>query len=158
MTTCADVRFDEAGGADADELARLVSGELGQPWSAAHFQAACAAERGRYVLVARADTGLLAFCALAGAADEVEVHNLAVHRAARRRGLGRALLRHALAVARTRGAQRMFLEVRAGNVAARALYASCGFVLAGRRRDYYSEPREDALLLARNLEIEGPAC
>lgn len=158
MTSPAAVSFDEAEHADAEELARLVAAEPGEPWSTAHFQAACAADRGRFVLVARGVTGVLAFCAMACAADEVEVHNLAVHPAARRQGVGRALLEAALARARARGARRVFLEVRAGNTAARALYAACGFALAGRRRDYYSEPREDALLLARNLEIGGAAC
>ncbi len=158
MTGVSSVRFEEADSADADELARLALEEPGPTWSAAHFQAACAAERGRHVIVARGPLGLLAFCALACAADEVEVHNLAVRPDARRQGLGRALLRHALTLGRARGARRAFLEVRAGNKAARALYAACGFALDGRRRDYYSEPREDALLLVRNLEIEGGAC
>jgi ribosomal-protein-alanine N-acetyltransferase len=70
--------------------------------------------------------------------------------AARRRGLGRALLDAAIVEARARGARTMFLEVAAGNAAGRALYAGAGFVESGRRVRYYADG-DDALLLSRPL-------
>ncbi|MEM1385492.1 MAG: GNAT family N-acetyltransferase [Pseudomonadota bacterium] len=88
------------------------------------------------------------------ASDEAEILTLAVILDARRQGLGRALLDRALSVARERGAARLFLEVRLGNRAARALYAAAGFAETGRRRDYYAVPgggREDALILVNPL-------
>jgi len=67
----------------------------------------------------------------------------------RRQGLGRALLAHVLATGRAIGAPRATLEVRASNTAAIALYSAAGFFQAAVRRDYYSKPIEDALVLWR---------
>ncbi|MBU8544732.1 MULTISPECIES: GNAT family N-acetyltransferase [Roseomonadaceae] len=84
------------------------------------------------------------------AADEAEILTLAVVPAARRAGLGSALLAEAMAGAVLRGAQAMFLEVSERNVAARALYAAAGFAEVGRRRRYYPDG-SDALVLRRDL-------
>ncbi|RAI57221.1 ribosomal-protein-alanine acetyltransferase [Roseicella frigidaeris] len=84
------------------------------------------------------------------AGGEAEILTLAVRPPARRRGLGGALLAGALAGAVARGAAAMFLEVAAGNAAARALYAGQGFVEVGRRRRYYPDG-SDALVLRRVL-------
>lgn len=84
------------------------------------------------------------------AADEAEILTLAVPPAARRRGIGAALLRAAAAEAEARGAAALFLEVSAANAAARALYATAGFVEVGRRRRYYADGA-DALVLRLSL-------
>jgi ribosomal-protein-alanine N-acetyltransferase len=84
-------------------------------------------------------------------ADELHVHNVAVDPGARRRGLARALLEQALATARESQVRAAHLEVRETNQAALALYAGLGFEVAGRRPDYYIDPREDALLLTLRL-------
>ena len=84
------------------------------------------------------------------AADEAEVLTLAVDPAVRRRGLARALLGQALATARQRGADAMFLEVASGNGPGRSLYAAAGFVTIGCRRGYYPDG-SDALVLRRPL-------
>ncbi len=55
----------------------------------------------------------------------------------------------------SRGAARALLEVREGNLEARALYAGLGFEALGRRRSYYSQPSEDAVVLAREPLLEG---
>jgi len=84
------------------------------------------------------------------AADELEVLALAVAPAARRRGLGRALLAAALGWGVAQGATAAFLEVAEDNAAARALYAAAGFAVVGRRRRYYASGA-DALVLRRPL-------
>lgn len=84
------------------------------------------------------------------AAGEAEILTLAVVPAARRRGLGGALLAGALAGAAARGAEAMFLEVAAGNAAALALYRGLDFTEVGRRRRYYPDGA-DALVLRRDL-------
>lgn len=86
--------------------------------------------------------------------DEAEILTLAVRSEARRVGLGQRLVEAAAGFARKSGAARLFLEVAEDNAAARALYARCGFVVAGRRRGYYARPggpSVDALLLSLNL-------
>jgi ribosomal-protein-alanine N-acetyltransferase len=87
-------------------------------------------------------------------ADEAEILNLAVHPDHRRRGLGTALIQAVLPDLGRAGAEQVFLEVRASNVGAQAFYQRLGFGHRGRRRAYYSSPREDALILA--LEIRDP--
>jgi ribosomal-protein-alanine N-acetyltransferase len=85
--------------------------------------------------------------------DEVHINNIAVLPAFRGRGYGSALLAHALAEAADAGAQRATLEVRRSNDAARRLYERFGFRMAGVRRDYYSHPTEDALILWRDPAV-----
>lgn len=91
--------------------------------------------------------GLVIARAVAG---EAEILTIGVAPPARRRGLARALLAAALAAARARGAETVFLEVEADNAAAIALYRAAGFIAAGRRRDYYGAGR-DALLFSLRL-------
>jgi ribosomal-protein-alanine N-acetyltransferase len=88
-------------------------------------------------------------------AGELHINNVAVRRAYRRLGLARSLLETAIYEAIQRGAHAAFLEVRAGNEAAQALYKSCGFRVAGRRSAYYTQPSEDALVM--NLSLRSPA-
>lgn len=90
------------------------------------------------------------FALLRAVLDEAEILTIAVVPAARRRGLGAALLSAGLAGAALRGARACFLEVAAGNAAARALYGAAGFAAIGRRRGYY-EDGADALVLRRDL-------
>jgi [ribosomal protein S18]-alanine N-acetyltransferase len=78
--------------------------------------------------------------------DEWEIENVVVAADARRRGLGTELVSSLLEQARARGARSIFLEVRESNAAARRLYTKSGFMPAGRRKGYYADPPEDALL------------
>lgn len=75
------------------------------------------------------------------AGPEAEVLTIAVAPECQRQGIGRLLMTEMEAIARAAGATDMFLEVAETNVAAAALYAGCGFVEAGYRRDYYRPPR-----------------
>jgi ribosomal-protein-alanine N-acetyltransferase len=87
-------------------------------------------------------------------ADELHINNVAVREGYRRRGVGRELLSRMLEEGKHSGVPRAFLELRAGNSAALALYEECGFQVTARRNRYYSDPVEDALVmiiqLARN--------
>jgi [ribosomal protein S18]-alanine N-acetyltransferase len=82
------------------------------------------------------------------AADEFEILNLAVGKTCRRRGIGTRLVGAALESARAAGARRAYLEVRASNEGGIAFYTRMGFRVCGRRPNYYSNPAEDAVLLA----------
>lgn len=82
---------------------------------------------------------------------ELEILNLAVEPDARRQGCGRRLLLLALQAGRKMGMQKAILEVREGNGAAIALYLGSGFVQVGRRRRYYADTGEDALVLECRL-------
>jgi|SRR5579859_1366222 len=123
------------------------------PWSPRDFADALGAHVPFLVAV---DDGRVAGYVLARqAADEAEILNLGVAPAARRRGIGRALVRAGLAALAARGAVQVFLEVRESNAAARALYAEFGFAEAGRRRGYYRRPIEDAIVLRAAISAAG---
>ena len=107
--------------------------------------------------VARVDAKLGGEKSLAGyivgrlVADELHINNFAVREAYRRYGIATALLFRVLQEAKRYHALRAFLEVRAGNTAAQALYERCGFTVVGRRRNYYSNPRDDALIMTAEM-------
>lgn len=82
---------------------------------------------------------------------ESELFNIAVHPASRGTGLGSVLLDAVMQRCAAAGAEEIWLEVRASNHVARALYSGRGFVMAGRRKGYYNSPREDALVLRAEM-------
>lgn len=85
-------------------------------------------------------------------AHEIHINNVAVRPEYRRQGIGAALLNHVLEEGRRLKAITAFLEVRAGNSLAQALYKKCGFTSVGRRPGYYSTPPEDALIMSASLK------
>ncbi len=137
----------------AAELLAAIHGEaFDDPWDAAAFAALLGSE-GVVALVAgeaEAPTGLVVVRAVA---DEAEILTLAVLPAARRQGVGAALMRAAREAAAARGARRLFLEVAEDNAAAASLYERLGFVDVGRRRGYYPRPGA-AAAAARVLSLD----
>lgn len=79
--------------------------------------------------------------------DEAHVATLATHPEYRRQGIGKRLLAHALRQLIPDGARSSFLEVRASNVAAQEMYRKFGYEVTGRRRRYYRDNDEDAILM-----------
>lgn len=141
---------------DLDAVACIERERFSHPWSRDYFRAELdngvahllVIESGRPAQVA----GYLLFWRLGA---ELELHKIAVSAACGRRGLGARLLRRFLECGREWGCERAVLEVRAANEAAVRLYEKHGFRLAGRRREYYRQPVEDALVYVRDL-AEGP--
>jgi ribosomal-protein-alanine N-acetyltransferase len=99
--------------------------------------------------------GIAGYCVARTVFGRVHIRNIAVHPAHLGRGLGRYLLEQALLVGQRAGALKAVLEVRESNEAARQLYLSAGFHEVGRRKDYYSNPREDAILFEKGLLDDG---
>jgi ribosomal-protein-alanine acetyltransferase len=99
----------------------------------------------------KANSGLPGFLVALHLAPEWELENIVVAPDARRLGLGKRLLNALFATARETNSDAVFLEVRESNTAARALYEASGFSPTGRRKSYYANPQEDALLYRRNL-------
>jgi [ribosomal protein S18]-alanine N-acetyltransferase len=84
-------------------------------------------------------------------ANELHINNVAVRERYRRLGIGLNLLNRTIEEGRRRGIDSAFLELRAGNHAALSLYEKCGFQITSRRKNYYSEPLEDALVMTIQL-------
>jgi ribosomal protein S18 acetylase RimI-like enzyme len=140
-------RVERAGPADAAALAALAAASLPEPWSEAGFAAELGAPAARVWLVRGPAGGPVGYLAAHRVLDELQVHSLAVAEAERRRGLGRALVEHALAEPGLRVAH---LEVRCNDASAQAFYAALGFRPVGRRPRFYPGG-VDALTLARPM-------
>jgi ribosomal-protein-alanine N-acetyltransferase len=94
---------------------------------------------------------IVGYIAARVSADELHVNNIGVRAGWRRRGVGGALLSSALAAGARHGARSAVLEVRAGNLAAQAMYRGLGFETVGERKNYYKEPAENAIIMTRAL-------
>jgi len=139
---------------DLAAVATLEQASHAAPWSEGNFRDAFAAGYG--TLVGELDHRVVAYGVLMLAPGEAQLLNLTVAAPARRRGLGRNLLRRLLDDAVGVGADQCFLEVRESNHAAIALYLREGFAPVARRAGYYPAPhgaggREDALVMRRRL-------
>ena len=85
--------------------------------------------------------------------DETDMMNVAVHPDFRRKGIAEALVNALAEDLKKLGSRCLTLEVRASNVPAIALYEKLGFSQIGRRKNYYRNPREDALILRKEWEL-----
>ena len=133
---------------DVEDVAAIEKRAFSDPWSANSFRALFGNPLVHFAIAEDGVTGkVLGYVVAWFVIDEAEIANLAVSDSVRRLGVGALLLDHALQAARQRQARIVFLEVRESNEAARALYASRGFAVAGRRSKYYRKPVEDALVL-----------
>jgi len=101
----------------------------------------------RTALVVEQEGSVVGFIVGRQVEDEWEIENIAVTGAARRCGLGSRLVGELLDLVRKRGGKSVFLEVRESNRAARSLYEKWAFLEVGRRKMYYQNPAEDALVL-----------
>ena len=86
-------------------------------------------------------------------AGETEIFNVAVAPKFRRKGIAKTLIEKFIETVRKKDTQVIFLEVRSSNLAAITLYEKCGFVFCGLRKDYYTDPKENALLM--RLAFDG---
>lgn len=136
--------------ADLDEVMAIERSAFRFPWSVGFFrqelQVACA----RSILAETEGKiiGYVLFWLLPGAVD---IHNIAVHPAYRRRGIARILLGRVIDHARGQDITRVLLEVRKSNFAAQKLYESMGFLTTGVRKGYYSDNGEDAFAMTLEL-------
>ena len=104
-------------------------------------------------LVAVSGDSVLGYVGSQTVMDESDMMNLAVAPACRRQGIARALMTALTKALQKKGNGSLTLEVRASNAGAIALYESMGFLAVGRRPNYYFHPKEDALILRKDLTL-----
>lgn len=135
---------------DIAHVQHIETLSLENPWSVRLFQEELQSSGSR-LWVAEIDGQIQGFACFRICAPECELLRLAVAPSARRAGIGRALLDHACRCLTGDKCVTCFLEVRASNNAARALYEHAGFIHDGRRARYYNNPVEDAMLYSLNM-------
>ncbi len=152
-TRAGAVRLTRMTDKEVPEVHRLERLCFSLPWDIeAYFHEA--ANPYSYYQVAWVGEQMVGFGGMWAAGGEAHVVTLAVDPAYRRRGIGRILMDALLHEARRLDAQRVTLEVRAGNTPAQGLYLSLGFHTVARRRKYYPDNGEDALVMALVLAPE----
>lgn len=141
------------GPASPQDISAIAAIEEGSPqaWTAKALEAELRHDPPT-LFVLRVSDRVVAFVVARVHPPEMDIVNIAVATNHRRRGLGRILVRSLLDEARGAGISSVFLEVREGNEAARHLYGNCGFTETQKRRGFYRNPTEDAVLMARKIE------
>jgi ribosomal-protein-alanine N-acetyltransferase len=138
---------------DLERVLIVERASFAMPWTRAFFEDALGSPiSGAFVL--ESEGRIAAYIVLYSVEDEAHILNIAVDPALRRRGCGRAMLSFVVGRYGVLGVKDYYLEVRESNEAAIGLYRSLGFRLIGRRKRYYSESNEDALVM--QLTVAGP--
>lgn len=145
------LRVRPALAADVAAIEALEQASFSDPWSASSFRSSLDRPEVHMTVAEWQDEGtessIVGYMVAWFIGREGEIANIAVAAHWQRRGVGAALLDDVLASGRAAGVDSIYLEVRASNDAAQALYAGRGFQAVGKRRGYYWDPPEDALVL-----------
>lgn len=136
--------------AEISQIAELERICFSDPWSEAVLTESLANPYYRF-LVATDGAEVLGYAGMFLTLPEAQIANIAVAPVARRKGIGRELLRALCSAAQNAEAECIFLEVREHNLGAIALYEGEGFGLVGQRRNYYSNPTEDGLIYVKEI-------
>ena len=143
----------DAPGWAVDAIVKLEEENFSTPWTKQMLERAMG-EEGKFFLAALCGENLLGYIGGQLLFEELEIFNVAVDSRCRGQGIGLRLAEAMVAIAKEKGAERITLEVRAGNAPAIALYEKLGFAEVGRRKNYYEKPREDAILMDLLLGAE----
>ena len=119
------------------------------PWSEKQILSDMQQDNVDYFFVKK-DEKIVGFLAISQLAGELEITNIAIKKDYQGHGLGSQLLADLDHVDFP-----IFLEVRASNTPAQALYKKCGFGIIGKRKQYYHEPVEDAIIMKREGKLRG---
>lgn len=136
--------------ADLEQVIAIDQASFSLPWPPSSFNYELTDNVTSRTWVAEMDGRVVAMMVGWLVMDELHIATIATDPGYRRRGIGRKLLLHGLRAARHEGAIRAFLEVREGNAAALNMYRGLGFVVEGRRKEYYKDNNEDAILMSLN--------
>ena len=138
---------------DVPAIDLVEAGSFAIPWSHDAFVKEVTENKCARYLVLCEDGTPVAYAGVWFVLDEAHVCNIAVHPDHRRQGIAEMLVSALVSDLKQQGSHSLTLEVRASNEAAIGLYEKLGFRQAGRRKNYYRNPREDALILRKEWVI-----
>ena len=126
------------------ELERLC---FSHPWSKKALELLCADRNIAFVARENGTGAVVAYGGMVTVLDEGQITNIATHNDFRRKGLGFKIVSALIEYARQNGIVSISLEVRQSNLAAISLYKSLGFLEAGIRKNFYTSPKEDGIVM-----------
>jgi ribosomal-protein-alanine N-acetyltransferase len=129
--------------ADMERIMEIESRAFPDPWGPQAFRLT----RSYASWVCLLDELLIGYCICLIVEDEASIANIAIEPAHQNKGYGTGLLQYSLVELKIMGARRIYLDVRRSNIAALMLYSKFGFRTMGIRKNYYSAPPEDALVM-----------
>ena len=104
-----------------------------------------------FVTVAENDGEIVGYCIIYYVMDEAEIARIAVDEKVRRQGVGRGLLDFVCECCKVKHVQRLLLDVRESNESARRFYEQYGFAVDGIRKNFYDQPKENAVLMSKSI-------
>ena len=132
--------------ADLDEVYAIEKETFSDPWSKTSLLESISDPNNHYI-VTITDGIIVGYCGYWGIAGEGHIYNVAVKESHRGQGIGYRMLDYLITQARSRGITSLTLEVRQSNEPAIQLYKKLGFIEAGIRKEFYSNPSEDAIIM-----------
>ena len=144
-----DIRIRDAEPAMIPRIAELEKRCFSLPWTEEQLRGQLRDAQHEFLAALDPDGNLLGYVGMLFVLDEGYISNVAVEPDCRREGVGDALIGALLARCVEHGLSFVTLEVREGNLPARALYEKHGFETVGRRKAYYDRPKEDAILMTK---------
>jgi [ribosomal protein S18]-alanine N-acetyltransferase len=136
---------------DVEAVVDIETGAFSSPWSRETFINLIDRPGLELMVVEDRAEGIVGYAVLWCILDQGELANVAITPRLRGKGLGRLLMTRVIEVARTRGVEALYLEVRVSNAPAADLYQSLGFTEVGVRKGYYDDPKEDARIMMARL-------
>jgi ribosomal-protein-alanine N-acetyltransferase len=141
-----------------DQVLVIEEASYSAPWSYYAFAYELLNNNMAHYIVALSGQTVVGYCGMWLILDESHITNVAVHPDYRRENIGKSLMLEMIRLAAKNGAAGMTLEVRPTNTAARRLYELLGFVEKGRRKKYYTDNNEDAIIMWKNDLAGGGEC
>ncbi len=142
--------------ADIEQILAIEALSFPTPWSRFAFISELTQNTYAYYMVAEVDDTVAAYAGVWVVLEEGHITNVAVHPSFRGRGLGKRMMLSIMGRAKAHGAERVTLEVRASNDVAHELYTKLGFVDRGLRKGYYTDTKEDAIIMWKDSLDDVP--
>ena len=133
---------------DAKEIFAIEMECFSVPWSLDSIETELVNEDKKLYYVIEDANGVVGYAGAWLVYDEGQITNIAIRPSARRQGFGAKLTSALIEECFKRGMHEIFLEVRISNLSALSLYRKLGFTVKGMRKNYYSEPKEDAYIMS----------
>ncbi len=133
---------------DLEQVMEIENESFSVPWTETGFFTFLI-RNDTLFLVAEEEGRIQGYAGMVMVPEDADITNIAVRKDQRGKGIGRMLLDAVITESGKHGVRNIFLEVRVSNAPARALYEHAGFTCEGIRKNYYEEPKEDAIIMKR---------